>query len=123
MRCVIVIVPEHLIAVKAIPNDLVEYDTYAKKMTIIKVYQSGPWSDNDHETLAKLYDLMRFKEEVFRHDEFSFWKTLSQRMYRLGIGRDPESCKEQVRTTIHMEVCYTILKWSAVYEESCALVK
>ena len=80
-----------------IPKDLVEYDTLELKMRVILTFKTGRWDTYKLETLVKVYNIVRFVEEVHAHDEWGFWKQVSQRLYKLGIYQDPDTCKEKVR--------------------------
>ena len=82
---------------KIIPKDLVEYDTLEIKMRVIPTFKKGPWDYYELENLVKVYNIVRFVEAVHVHDEHVFWEKVSIRLYRLGIYRDPETCKNKVR--------------------------
>ena len=87
--------PSFNFTANAMPADLVEFDTLDNTMTVMQTYIRGPWTENHDETLAKVYKIVRFLDNVPRHNEYQFWRLVSQRMCRLGIHRDPESCKER----------------------------
>ena len=76
-----------------------EYDSIEQKMRVIPTFKKGPWDIYELENLVKVYNIVRFMEPVTAHNEFVFWKNVSDRLYRLGIYRDPESCKEKVCET------------------------
>ena len=80
-----------------IPNDLVEYDTLEVKMRVIPTFKKGPWDNYELEAYVKVYNIVRFMEEVLVHNEVVFWNKISHRLYKLGIYRDAESCKAKVR--------------------------
>ena len=74
-----------------------EYDTLEKTVRLIPTYRTGPWALYELEPFVKTYNIARFIEQATPHNESAFWRNVSQRLYRLGIYRDADACKDQVR--------------------------
>ena len=93
-KCILIY--KNSFSAKVIPKDLVEYDTLEIKMRVIPSFKKGPWDHYELENYVKVYNIVRFMEEVYFHNEVIFWNRISQRLYRLGIYRDADSCKQKV---------------------------
>ena len=87
----------NLLTAKVIPKDLAEFDTLELKMRVIPTFKKRPWDNYELETLVKVYNIVRFVKDVHGHNEHTFWNKVSQRLYRLGIYRDAQCCKDKVR--------------------------
>ena len=97
-------------------------------MRVIPTYKTGPWDMYEVENLVKVYNIVHFIEEAHTHNEFVFWHNVSNHLFKLGIYRNAESCKEKVwHTKIIWDeyLCINVrLRWAkaGVAEVRCNLM-